>query len=510
MAPTPFESHKRLFYFLRILMELVPSLLISYSLWTYTSSLWSARAAGSYNAAMMMPYRSHELDKSAWHFAITKGETSADGDVWWQNVDAMDVYTNADLDGIEAGSLTSWPTPKWSQAKGGTWNGDGATDDLWCIVYPAASPLHMSYGPIRTTSGTCSAVPSYVSDWCAQGWNTSIHVGDGDAFPQGDPGWRCLLPNNWPPTSDGRCYSYCLDISGETNHTPPRQTLDILVFIFLPILFDLYVIALWIAGKEIFGAIKGTVPPALKTLYLVLAGGLLFVGVFLIVNTGPMMGVYAPSGYPGAPFAWLICCLFGGIFLSLALEDNFPKINTYLMKAWLKPTMACLGIKSINEFGHAYRGIESINSDVALCFWLVDGYRSNFFVYKRVLLALALVILPVTMAYFKWPLLTTADHGLLQMASPYHPVADHGWRWQLHVHVPWLLTRASPIRAMWQVSMAYFELPDSWAGEYANYNRGIGFLPSTFISSQSTTIYLMISQVLPLCTVFRSCTCPYP
>jgi len=185
---------------------------------------------------------------------------------------------------------------------------------------------------------------------------------------------------------------------------------------------------------------RGRCPPALKTLYLVFAGGLLFVGVFLIVNTGPMMGVYAPSGYPGAPFAWLICCLFGGIFLSLALEDNFPKINTYLMKAWLKPTMACLGIKSINEFGHAYRGIESINSDVALCFWLVDGYRSNFFVYKRVLLALALVILPV--------------------------------------------------------SMAYFELPDSWAGEYANYNRGIGFLPSTFISSQSTTIYLMISQVL--------------
>ena len=241
---TAFQANKRLLYVLRTLRELEPAILIAISLWTYISALWAARVSDSYNAAMALPYRSAALDKSAWHFAITKGETAPDGSVWWNEVDAMDVYTKTTVESIESGQLSSWPTPKWSQARGGTWN-DDSTDDFWCVAYPAASPSHMSYGPIRTSDGTCGAVPSHVKEWCA-GWQTSQHVGGGAVFPHDDSGWQCLLPGEsgraWPPTKEGRCYSMCLDISASMPRTPPRQTIDIIMLLFLPIIFDLYFI----------------------------------------------------------------------------------------------------------------------------------------------------------------------------------------------------------------------------------------------------------------------------
>ena len=251
--PTAFESHKRKLYTLRILRELEPSILIALSLFSYTSSLWAARSGASYSSAMMNPWRSQALDKAAWHFAITSGETDpVTGNAYWQEVDVLDVYTNQQVADIESGALKQWP-----KTKNEAWN-DASNDDLWCIVYPAASKSHMSYGPIRLPNGTCGSLPPHVNEWCS-GWKTSVHVANLATFPTDDPGWRCLTPNSWPATPDGHCYSMCLDVSGESFHSPPHQTMDILMLLFLPVIFDLYFILTWINGKSIFAGIHGTI-----------------------------------------------------------------------------------------------------------------------------------------------------------------------------------------------------------------------------------------------------------
>ena len=113
--PTAFESHKRKLYTLRILRELEPSILIALSLFSYTSSLWAARSGASYSSAMMNPWRSQALDKAAWHFAITSGETDpVTGNAYWQEVDVLDVYTNQQVADIESGALKQWPKTKSS------------------------------------------------------------------------------------------------------------------------------------------------------------------------------------------------------------------------------------------------------------------------------------------------------------------------------------------------------------------------------------------------------------
>ena len=153
-----------------------------------------------------------------------------------------------------------------------------------------------------------------------------------------------------------------------------------------------------------------------------------------MVGGSQLKGAYSPTDYPGAIATVMMCCLWGVFFFALAGEDDVPWIHKKLMAPWLKLTKWMVGVTSIDEFGAKH----PIDSDVALCFFLVEGYRSHFNNIKRFTLALILVVTPLL--------------------------------------------------------MTFVELPGSWAGEYALYNRQY-YNPTTFLSSQVITIILLLTKV---------------
>jgi len=377
------ESYKAFLYVLRILRELEPAILIAISLFAYTNSLWMARHGSSYVIETMLPMRSALLDKSAWHFAIMNGETDIEtGNAWWQEVDALDVYPS----GAVYPGLAEWPQPKAQWA-------DAADDDLWCISYSAAFATHVDYGPIRQPNGTCGSLPARVSSWC-DGWRLSVDVGSGDMFPTDDPGWRCLVADDWPATTKGRCYSMCLDISAEKPHAPPKISVDFIVLLLMPVIFDLYFLLTWIHQKALFKGFEGKVKIVPKVTLALIALVFLFTGVMLAAFTNNYVGKHTPDNYPGAICAELVLLLWGFYFFCLAAEDDFPFVKKKLT-LWMRLQMWMIGVKSIDAAGSQH----PIDSDTALCFFLADGYKSRFNGFKRAALAVLLLIVLVVITF---------------------------------------------------------------------------------------------------------------
>ena len=73
---TIFKKHKKIFFCARIGRELLPAILVSLALVSYNFGLWQDRRGSSYHWYTFVPRRSAQLDRSAWHFAITKGESN--------------------------------------------------------------------------------------------------------------------------------------------------------------------------------------------------------------------------------------------------------------------------------------------------------------------------------------------------------------------------------------------------------------------------------------------------
>lgn len=281
-----FTKYKGLFYIARIFRELVPAVLISFAMYGYVSSLWAARRGDSMIWHAMVPMRSSQLDKAAWHFALTKGETNPSctaADLaklpqphekvahdltvyddstkkgfndcyWWQRVAEVVVYPRF---GVEPG-MRSWPAPKWQSGLGAGKAWSEGTDDLWCLAYKATSSVHVPYVRVNHTELGCGIAPEAVEEW-ANGWNTSYVLAEQAHFPSGDPGWEIILADNWPPSREGLCYSMCLDVAGVNEHTPAQQALDIAILFFLPVIIDLLLILVWLNQKTLYGGWVGTV-----------------------------------------------------------------------------------------------------------------------------------------------------------------------------------------------------------------------------------------------------------
>ena len=274
-----FVKYKAFFYLARVLRELVPAILISAAIFGYVSSLWAARRGDSFVFETTLPMRSPQLDKAAWHFALTKGETNPDctaddlaklprphDDVahgrdiatngtkgfhecyWWQRVAELVVYPRS---GVKAG-MKNWPSPKWQKGLGSGNSWAEGTDDLWCLAYTVTSPAFVPVQRVSEAELRCGITPPEVMEW-SKGWKTSYVLAENLPFPSGDPNWEIMMPNSWPPSRDGLCYSMCLNVAGANNNTPAQQALDILVLFFLPILFDLTLILVWINQKKLYG-----------------------------------------------------------------------------------------------------------------------------------------------------------------------------------------------------------------------------------------------------------------
>ena len=190
-----------------------------------------------------------------------------------------------------------------------------------------------------------------------------------------------------------------------------------------------------IHGKEIFSGIRHRTSLLQKTTYALLGAGSLSLGAYLLVHVQAFRGVYSPLEYPGALATGIFFLLLATAFLALASEDHFPTVHKYLMMPWVNLTLSISGVSSIGELGAKY----PIDSDVALCFYLAQGYRSKFNTYKRITLAVMLVIIPLL--------------------------------------------------------MTFVELPGTWAASLGTFNRAVGYDPAGFLVSQIVTIILLVLKV---------------
>jgi len=449
-----YQKYKGLFYTLRIIHECVPAILVALAMSSYVTGLWIERRGNSYHWHTMMPMRSPLVDKSAWHFALTKGETNpectplefdrvnsfldksgTDLDrlplpwedaaydlmnddeynrcFWWQHVYAVDVYPKANMT-----SAAQWPKHKWiaGVTPKSEW-ADSSPDDMWCIAYKVTSDLHVPYGPQGTFNGTCGAVPAPVQAWCDDGWKTSYVLAENDRFPMDDPGWECMLPQDWPASVDGHCYSMCLDISGEKEHTPPQQCFDILLLFLLPILFDVLLILSWIHQKALYDAWHGDMPKSRRNTYFLVAGSLCAAGLVCLIFTPVLMEYVAAPPYPGAITTGLFCIAMGAIILALAMEDTFPSLQKGCFGKMIRNLFSCIGLKDPENVKNP-----DIDSDEALCFFLVDGFHSKFNEYKPVLTFVVFLIILMVITYFEAITLWAVEYGHFNRAWGFDPV----------------------------------------------------------------------------------------
>ena len=182
-----------------------------------------------------------------------------------------------------------------------------------------------------------------------------------------DPGWRCLVADDWPATADGRCYSMCLDVSGSRAHAPPHQTIDIIMLLLLPVVFDVYFLLTWLHGAALFKGIKGTISPARKLAFGFCSLAFLALGVVLLGLIRAMNGFNSPRDYPGALMTGVLCVGCGLFFFNLAVEDHCAPVRV-LMKPWMRMQMWCVGIQKCEQAGPRH----PIESDTSLCFFLVQ------------------------------------------------------------------------------------------------------------------------------------------
>ena len=151
--------------------------------------------------------------------------------------------------------MTAWPEPLWQTSTHSTskaWS--GGDDNLWCLAYNIRSPIHVTYD---AQNASCTALPPEATKWY-NGWTTSDTLAEGAHFPSGDPGWRIVLPEYYPPSQEGYCYTMCLDISGDRRHTPPQNSADIVLLFCLPLMFDLVLVLIWVNQREVYGGWVGT------------------------------------------------------------------------------------------------------------------------------------------------------------------------------------------------------------------------------------------------------------
>lgn len=148
-----------------------------------------------------------------------------------------------------------------------------------------------------------------------------------------------------------------------------------------------------------------------------------FVGVSTFIWTVPWSGTplieVAHKGYPGAIIIGLFFLTFSNFFLTIALEDSFGKrFKKRPMARIISATFFSIGLKSVDDLKDP-----TIDSDEALCFFLVDGYFSIFNAWKRygftILLIAILASLTYVSSFAPWTVEYDKYNGDFYNASSY-------------------------------------------------------------------------------------------
>lgn len=186
-----FIRHKSLFYTLRVLRELVPSILVCLSIFDIVKNIILVIIGPeSFDFSLLLPYRSTMLDKAMWHMKLTGiegkegyGESAITGHNVFGNIAAADVKVFSS---------------EWEEKT--SWNLDDAKDDWWCIAHNESSMYYVpkvvgvvdeEYGNSMTTCGKPAV--QFDCDFYLREQETGLSSEE-RRFPSGQNEWRCIIP----------------------------------------------------------------------------------------------------------------------------------------------------------------------------------------------------------------------------------------------------------------------------------------------------------------------------
>ena len=349
---TAFQKNKALFYSLRILRELVPSLTIAVSVATFFTAIFTDFMQDSYGMRLMSPVKSSALDKIIAHYMIISRPDER------YRPEAMHVYG-----------------PDWTRVGSDDWK-DAAPDHWWCLKFQPHQRL-----AVHELNGTC-LTPAWlggVNDLCHNGY----FAADGraqflgfDHFPSGDPGFGCVTPgmSNFPTVAQtgGDCYSMCIDVVGETPWAKAWIPLDLYPIILVPFYIDLFFIMGQIWKATLFEGYWQDIPLSRRLRYLLVSLLCYALALFSWITGFGLKHIFWRDGV----VTGVLFCSCGNFFFGLAAESTsnpFGKFIRFFVWPFYKFFMWSVDVKTPEDTKAKW----DICTGEALCFYLVEAYKTK-------------------------------------------------------------------------------------------------------------------------------------
>jgi hypothetical protein len=344
-------------YSLRIARDLVPSVILSVSLFSIVASFIAAVLGGAWHPAITFPFQSEMMEKVHWALTFAPASSAQ-----------LHVYS-ADWVAQDVG---------WAES---------APDAWWCVL-PIPFSLHYDAyfyydaDGHRRPRALCeggTGAGGYFEN--VTEWSSNISR----SFPAGDDGWRCVdqwrNDGNWPSKAFGGGeapdYVFCVGVVGSKLHWPPWLPWSLWAGMFSPVLADLCIILLWMDLSNILDSFTAGPSFSRRVAYFSLA--LIFFYCVLHVTVLP----WGPKGYLMGAVIALIFGIFSGGFLLLAIS----KPGTCQQVVASPVARALSWLYSCNKADDARAGYE-IDSDTSLAFFLAKGYGKRVNWFKRAFLVI--------------------------------------------------------------------------------------------------------------------------
>lgn len=402
---TPFTRHKGLFYTLRAFRELVPGLSLCSAFYLFFLAAFRDVYGDNFVTEAMFPGKHMLLDKALWMMAIK--------DPWASN-DANPPTTPESSFNLNftGGVAVDIYTPTWTRKQG--WR-DDSEDDWWCVAY---SPESERTSPV--SDGVCGqpTVP-FACDLFPLMSSKAVYAASGDAgvvftdtamgFPQDDPKWACLLPTDreWPtefnhPNHQGDCYSVCLDVIGSKPYFVNPLPLDMWHLILCPLYIQLATIVTWMNAKTTIDVFEGKpISKQAADKYGCFSLVMFIVWVTCLSLTGWFQGKICQKWWPGTPVTVLVAMFFSTVYWQMQ-NSHKPCIGRFLVICnWLtiKVLKYLAGVKSAEELKPKF----PIDSDRALCFYLVEFYHTKWNAMMRFFIGSTMVFYSVIILFVLMP-----------------------------------------------------------------------------------------------------------
>jgi hypothetical protein len=354
-TPTFWQRHKVLCTALRVVRDMVPSIVLSVALFSILSGFIAAVIGPSYHFAWLLPHGSTMLDKSYWHLHLTGSGRKAE----------VHVYTSDFR--TRVGAFDTWKS--------------SGPDDWWCILPTAEGKLSETLD--RKNCTNVPRPPLY---------------DDGVAWPDGDDNYNCM--DNPPVTPHNAAnYSFCVDIVGTKPRAKRAAGCGLIWLLFaLPILADFLIILPWLHLSVIVEGHSGGASLKQKGAYVALA--------FLYFAPIPAIWLTAPEGDGSTDFwvvpthilATIVLAPLVIFWAALAVDSTLCPCVNKVVGHIIKGVMYIYGVKNADDI-KAAQGV--LESDAALAFFLVKGYnaKANKIVKKGVVGLIVLTLFFVLLVF---------------------------------------------------------------------------------------------------------------